>query len=80
MKPRYKYKGYSRQRGWVTAFLLPPGATRAIPVTRKGGPTMVLRSRCGIFFVDAVSPCRSPYCECTVGRCRDPNRYDARGA
>lgn len=26
-----------------------------------------------------LEPCRSPYCECDPGKCRDPKRYDARG-
>ena len=26
-----------------------------------------------------LQPCRSPYCECDPGKCKDPERYDARG-
>lgn len=26
-----------------------------------------------------LKPCRSPYCECTVGHCTHPGCYDARG-
>lgn len=26
----------------------------------------------------ALKPCRSPYCECTVGQCTHPGCYDAR--
>jgi hypothetical protein len=26
-----------------------------------------------------LKPCRSPYCECEVGKCTHPGFYDARG-
>jgi hypothetical protein len=28
---------------------------------------------------ESLKPCRSPYCECTVGECSHPGCYDARG-
>jgi hypothetical protein len=28
---------------------------------------------------ETLKPCRSPYCECTVGECSHPGCYDARG-
>lgn len=28
---------------------------------------------------ETLKPCRSPYCECTVGKCTHPGCYDARG-
>jgi hypothetical protein len=28
---------------------------------------------------ESLKPCRSPYCECAVGKCSHPGCYDARG-
>jgi hypothetical protein len=31
------------------------------------------------FGVEELKPCKSPYCECDVGKCSHPGFYDARG-
>ena len=44
-------------------------------LNKSGTPLEVFRS----YFGTPLKPCKSPYCECGVGKCTHPGFYDARG-